>query len=128
MSRVLLIEADYPLAQTAKQYLRSQGHSVRWQPDPQSAVNSADKWHPDIIVLDLVLGSHNGVEFLYEFRSYPEWLTVPIIIYSSLSPQAMVGSEAALSDLTISAYLYKPDANLAVLSNAIAKHSATVTA
>ena len=128
MSRVLLIEADYPLAKSTKQYLRSQGHSVRWQADPQSAVNSADKWHPDIIVLDLVLGSHNGVEFLYEFRSYPEWLTVPIIIYSSLSPQALTGSEAALADLTISAYLYKPDANLAALANAIAKHSATVTA
>lgn len=125
MSRVLIIEADKLLAGNLKKYLERAGHLVSWRSDPQSAVNSADKHRPDVVILDLVLGGHNGVEFLYEFRSYPEWLTVPIIIYSGLPPEELSGTEPALAELTIGAYHYKPATSLQQLAASVDRLATT---
>ncbi len=119
MPRVLIIESDKLLAGNLRAYLEKLGHSVSWRCDPQSAVNSADKRRPDVVILDLVLAGHNGVEFLYEFRSYPEWLTVPIIIYSSVSPEDLSGAELAMADLTVGAYHHKPETSLAQLAASV---------
>jgi two-component system, OmpR family, response regulator len=128
MAHVLIVEPDHQLAKTVKKYLIAKGHTVSWRPDPQGAVNSADRNRPHVIILDLSLGSHNGVEFLYEFRSYPEWLTIPIIIYTNLSKHELAGLEDSLSELTVSAYLYKPKTSMAELTDSVQRLASAVPA
>lgn len=128
MARILLIEPDKQLAITIKKYLSRKKHQVDWQPDPQGAVNSADRRPPDAVILDLSLGKHNGVEFLYEFRSYPEWLTVPIILYTNLSAQELAGLEHSFDELTISAYHYKPATLVAQLAESVERVVSNVLA
>lgn len=108
MARVLLIEPDKIIAGNVRSVLRSQGHGVDWQADPQAAMDSADAIRPDIVITDLLLAGRSGVEFLYEFRSYPEWSEVPIIIYSSVSPEEFSASTVGLESLNVAAYHYKP--------------------
>lgn len=119
MARVLLIEPDRPLAQNIKKYMIARGHRVNWRPDPQGAVNNADRHSPNVVVLDLSLGSHNGVEFLYEFRSYPEWLTVPVILYTNLSGQELAGLEHSFTELGVATYHYKPATSLSQLADSV---------
>lgn len=128
MARVLLIEPDKPLAGSIKKYLSLRKHQVDWRPDPQGAVNSADRRPPNVVILDLSLGKHNGVEFLYEFRSYPEWLTVPIVIYTSLSPQELAGLEKSFEELNISAYHYKPSTTMDQLAKSVERAASAVPA
>jgi len=128
MARVLLIEPDKPLAGSIKKYLSLRKHQVDWRPDPQGAVNSADRRPPNVVILDLSLGKHNGVEFLYEFRSYPEWLTIPIIIYTSLSTQELAGSEKSFKELTIYSYHHKPSTTMAQLAKSVERAASTVPA
>jgi DNA-binding response OmpR family regulator len=74
MANILLIETDRLLAKNLSKYLTKFGHEVSWHVEPQAAMDSADQKCPDVIVLDLLLAnSRSGIEFLYEFRSYPEW-------------------------------------------------------
>lgn len=119
MSRVLLIEPDSVLASSVGRFLHIKKHQVVWKPDPQSAINAADRLHPEVVVLDLSLGSHNGIEFLYEFRSYPEWHNIPVILYNSHGQQEVEGLEEAFLELGVKAVLHKPLTTLAQLAEKI---------
>ncbi len=119
MARILFIEPDRLLGANAKKILKRSGHTVDWHVDPQAAMDSADAAHPDIIVLELLLAGRSGVEFLYEFRSYPEWAELPAIIYSNISAEEFNGASAGFKQLGVSAYYYKPVTPISELSKSI---------
>lgn len=115
MSRVLLIEPDRILARTYRQSLSRDGHDVVVCSTGQAAIEAADEQSPDVVVIELQLAGHNGVEFLYEFRSYKEWQDVPVIVHSVVAPRAFTGS-TAWKLLNVQEYLYKPKTRLSKLS------------
>lgn len=119
MPQILLIESDSILAKATIKALTSAGHEVTWHVDPQAATDSADKKSPDLVIIDLMLGGRSGVEFLYEFRSYPEWRVLPVIIYSSIEPEEFYQSSFGFSELGISHYHYKPTTSLAQLAESV---------
>lgn len=119
MPRVLLIETDYDLANNIGDYLRRDGHEVIWHKDPQAAIESADSLSPEIVVMDLILSTHSGVEFLYELRSYPEWQKLPVIIFGNVSEAELTASYQGLAHLDISAYHYKPITRLDELAQSV---------
>lgn len=116
---MLLIEPDRRLAGDYRQALEAAGHEVIWRATGQAAIESADRRTPDVIVLELQLKQHNGLEFLYELRSYREWQTVPVIV-QSLVPATVFDGAAAWAHLGIRAYLYKPESSLRQLLKALA--------
>ncbi len=119
MARILFIESDRILGGNAKRILKRAGHGVDWQVDPQAAMDSADARRPDIVILDLMLAGRSGVEFLYEFRSYPEWSDVPIIIYSNVPAEEFNATYVGFNELDIAAYHYKPMSSIAELASSI---------
>lgn len=119
MARILFIESDRLLGANAKQILKRAGHDVDWHVDPQAAMDSADAAHPDIIVLDLLLAGHSGIEFLYELRSYPEWAKLPVVIYSNVPAEEFSGAGIGAAALDIAAYYYKPTTPIGELSRSI---------
>ncbi len=121
MADVLLIEPDMILAGNIRDYLDLAGHKVHWRSSAQSAINSADETAPDVVVLELQLADHSGIEFLYEFRSYPEWQDVPIVILSSLEDTEISASSILLGPLEIVAYYHKQNTTLQQLGTAIEK-------
>src|SRR5438067_373225 len=119
MARILFIESDRILGANAKKILKRAGHSVDLHVDPQSAMDSADATPPDLIILDLLLAGRSGVEFLYEFRSYPEWAQLPAIIYSNVPPEDFNAAGMGFKQLGIAAYYYKPATSINELVRSI---------
>lgn len=119
MARILFIEPDRILGANAKAVMKRAGHSVDWHVDPQAAIDSADTTRPDIIVLDLLLAGRSGMEFLYEFRSYPEWINVPAIVYSNVLPEEFSSTNIGFDQLDITAYHYKPATSITELCRSI---------
>jgi len=110
---LLLIEPNILLADTYTQALRHAGFSITSVTGAQAAIMAADKQQPDLIILELYLPLHSGIEFLHEFRSYPEWQHVPIVVHSSLLPaKSVVAEEHLRRDLGVSEILYKPRTTL----------------
>lgn len=105
---VLLIEPDALLGDVYGTALERAGHTVAWARGGQQAVMLADSTTPDVVVLELQLPGHGGVEFLYEFRSYQEWQKVPIIFHTLAFDQHLT----ITPELGVVAYLYKPATNL----------------
>jgi DNA-binding response OmpR family regulator len=118
MARILLIEPNRILAKQYWRVLEDAGHEVIICLNGQMAIMAADEQTPDLVVLELQLKKHNGIEFLYEFRSYEEWQHVPVVVQTLVPEEAFRGA-AALPHLNISHYLYKPASNLQALVDAV---------
>lgn len=112
---VLIVEPDHLLGSVYKSAIQKAGYCAALAKDAQQAVKLADKTAPDVVVLELQLPGHSGVEFLYEFRSYPEWQSIPVVLHSFVSEQEIT----ALPHLNIADHLYKPAANLRRLVEAV---------
>ena len=119
MAKILILETDRVLAGNLRQYLRNSGHKAIWSATPQTAIEATDQQSPDVIVMDLLLGGHSGVEFLYELRSYPEWQNLPVIILSSLSSRNVQNPSTGLEQLNITQFFYKPDTKLNQVAAAV---------
>lgn len=62
-------------------------------------------WHPDLIILDLNLPRHDGIELLRKLRSTEELSRVPVVVLtSSDSPR----DRATATELGATRYLSKP--------------------
>ena len=112
MAEVLLIEPDIGLAKSYAIALGRAGHRATICTSAQSAINACDKKLPDVVLMELQIADHNGIEFLYEFRSYPEWQLIPVIVLSIVSPQEFGDKSVLREELGVSSYLYKPTASL----------------
>ena len=123
---VLLIEPDTVLANLYKQALERVGHKVMRVSSAQSGVTVSDIRTPDVVVMELQLATHSGVAFLYEFRSYHDWLHIPIVIHSVITPSHLAEFEEALRELHITKYLYKPHTSLAKLVSSVEQAHAPV--
>ncbi len=116
MANILLIEPDRVLAKTYHQALSGAGHTVAVAASAQAAISAADATQPDIVVLELQLIEHSGIEFLYEFRSYQDWQNIPVILQTQVPPGEFSASRQLLSQqFGIAAYLYKPYSTLSDL-------------
>lgn len=116
---ILLIEPDRLLAHTYQRALELDRHKVVASVSAQEAVHLSDQQKPEVVVLEMDLPRHNGVEFLYEFRSYPEWADVPVIIHSFVPPSELVAAATLENELGVVRILYKPATSLAQLRAAV---------
>lgn len=112
---ILLIEPDKILSQQVAEYLTQKGYEVQPVQSAQEAIVAADKRTPDIIIMELLLARHSGIEFLYEFRTYGEWQKVPVIVLSRVAQSDLNINQKAAEDLGISHILYKPQLKLSRL-------------
>jgi DNA-binding response OmpR family regulator len=118
---ILLLEPNRLLARQYIAYLEGEGNRVAWHQDAQGGIAAADSLKPDLVIAELLLAGHSGIEFLYEFRSYSDWLGLPVIVLSNVRRSSLSLPEGALEELGVAAFLYKPDLSLKRLGQIIAK-------
>ena len=122
---ILLVEPDKLLAQIYAATLKSGGHAVVCAATAQNAIHAADIGVPDLVILELQLVSHSGIEFLYEFRSYTDWQTIPVIILSLVPPVEFSDSrDLLMTELGVQGYHYKPRVSLAKLQRLVQGYAA----
>lgn len=120
MAHILLLEPDLMLARLYADALRLGKHTADITVTAQDAILQADARKPDVVLLELQLTAHSGIEFLYEFRSYTDWTDVPAIIVSTVPPAEFARSQRLLHNkLGVVAYHYKPRTNLQILRHAV---------
>jgi two-component system sensor histidine kinase/response regulator len=116
---LLLVEPDRLLAASIAQACERQAHTVTHVVSAQDAVHAADEHAPDVVVLELQMPRHNGVEFLYEFRSYPEWMHIPIVLHTRVPPSELTMAATLEHELGVAQVLYKPTTSLKQLCQAL---------
>lgn len=116
MRHVLLVEPDVSLAKAMGTFLSDCDFDVRICHTAQAAISQADSQPPEIVVLELSMPDHNGVEFLQEFRTYPDWIDIPVIIYSHVPLEDTGLTRVEWRKHGVHEYLYKPTVSLVELT------------
>ena len=117
MAHILLLEPTQILADVCQKALSMAGHTVVWRQTAEQGVTALDEHKIDIIVLEIQIPIHNGIEFLYEMRSYNDWLDIPVLLYTDVRKAPEF--DDALSRLKVAEWLYKPQTSLHSLVHAV---------
>jgi DNA-binding response OmpR family regulator len=101
--RILVIEDEQHIAEGIKLNLNMQGYGVRIAPDGVAGLDLWRQWHPDLIILDLMLPVIDGLTVLKTIRSEDEKLPVLILSAKGSAEDRVRGLRCGVDD-----YLAKP--------------------
>lgn len=92
-STIWLIEDEEDVAFLLRFLLERSGYNVERAEDGRQAMarieQSADSDKvPDLVLLDIMLPYHDGLEILARLRAQPEWEDVPVIMLTAKSREA----------------------------------------
>jgi DNA-binding response OmpR family regulator len=103
---LLLVEDDSSVAAMYALVLMEAGHDVRVSFDGRSALQSAKRRTPDLVLLDLRLPDLDGFTVIERLRELEEMATVPVVMLSNYRTREM--TERGV-ELGVMAYLLKTD-------------------
>ena len=67
-TRILLVDDEPAIVDTVRAYLEAEGYAVQTAADGPEALTLSRRFHPDLIVLDLMLPGLDGMEVLRRLR------------------------------------------------------------
>lgn len=100
--RILVIEDEAPIADAVAARLRSEGFDVRQAADGPSGVEQAERWEPDLVLLDLMLPGLDGLEVCRQIQRDRH---VPVLMLTARDDETdlVIGLAVGADD-----YLTKP--------------------
>jgi two-component system, OmpR family, alkaline phosphatase synthesis response regulator PhoP len=111
--KVLVVDDEEPILELLKYNLEKQGYEVKTASDGQIAVDIAKKFHPDLVLLDIMMPKMDGVEACRLLRAMPELANTFIVF---LTARAEEYSEVAAFDVGADDYILKPIKPRALMS------------
>lgn len=84
-TRILVVEDDSDIQQVLCVYLEYSGFEVQGVYDGQKAIDIIPVFHPDLLVLDLIMRPVNGWEVLHWLRRNPPSPPLPVVILTALN-------------------------------------------
>lgn len=109
---VLVVDDEPSMAFVLEHLMKAQGYHVMTAPDGTSALSSARKHHPDLVLLDLSQDDRCAYETCQTIRATSETSSTKIILISARSREIEIEKGLALG---ADAYLTKPFALDAVV-------------
>ncbi len=111
--KVLVVDDEEPILELLKYNLEKQGYEVRIASNGQEAVDIAKKFHPDLVLLDIMMPKMDGVETCRLLRANPDLQNTFIVF---LTARAEEYSEIAAFDVGADDYILKPIKPRALMS------------
>lgn len=87
-NKILLVEDDDALANVYLMRLEVEGFEVRRANNGEEALSAALDYHPDLILLDVMMPKIDGYEVLDILRHTPQTATTKIIVITALSQES----------------------------------------
>lgn len=81
--RVMIVDDDKELLEHYRLVLTSGGLQVRALDDPSRLLSELADFRPDILLMDVQMGQYDGPVLARMLRFQAEWLSLPIIFFSS---------------------------------------------
>jgi len=103
--RILIVDDDVDLLELLRGALENAGYFVRTETTGEAALELAGTFHPELILLDVMLPQTNGFSVCEQLRSLPASANTPIMLMTALSGDfpRLEGIESGCN-----AYLSKP--------------------
>ncbi len=86
--RILLVEDDDGLAGVYVMRLQAEGFDVRRVADGEDVLSSAQNYHPDLVLLDIMMPKLSGFDVLDILRNTPDTAHLKVIMLTALSQES----------------------------------------
>jgi DNA-binding response OmpR family regulator len=117
--RILLVEDDLGLAAAYRTRMEAEGFDVHHCPNGEEAMQQALEYHPDLILLDIMMPKISGFDVLDILRNTKETKHTKIIILTALSQPS---DKQRAKDLGADEFLVKSQAVIADVMKRIRFH------
>jgi len=117
--KILIIEDDRSLSSIYLSRFEMEGFDVRGVSDGDMAISEAINFHPDIILLDVMLPKISGFDVLDILRTTPDTLNIKIIMLSALGQP---GDKERAESLGADDYLVKSHVTIGDVVNRVRHH------
>ncbi|KPJ56880.1 hypothetical protein AMJ49_03655 [Parcubacteria bacterium DG_74_2] len=104
MKKILIVEDEKILAEMYKDKFEMAGFEVILSFDCQEGLEAAKKEKPDLILLDILLPTKNGISFLKGWKRDKEISSIPIVAFSNYDDPE---TKKEAFDLGVEEYLIK---------------------
>jgi DNA-binding response OmpR family regulator len=119
--RIMFVDDDPAIVGSVGELLREQGYSVRAVTDPRRAVEAFEDFAPDLVILDVLMPSVDGISLCLNLRRESD---VPVLFLSAKRepPDRVVGLRIGADD-----YMGKPFDNEELLARVGAREASART-
>ena len=116
MAEVLIVEDEADTREVLGKILERAGHVVRSAHDGREAVSQVTLNAPDVVVLDLLMPTMNGADFLETVRAYRRFRSLPVVVLTAVSSHPLLDQAR---DLGVHSVLLKTKATFEDIRQAI---------
>ncbi|HSX24279.1 MAG TPA: response regulator [Candidatus Saccharimonadales bacterium] len=117
--KILLVEDDDALASVYQVRLQAEGFDTKRVPNGEDALAVALEYHPDLILLDVMMPKVSGFDVLDILRNTPETTNVKVIMLTALSQDS---DKQRAESLGVDDYLVKSQVVIADVVDRIKSH------
>lgn len=117
--RILLVEDDDALATVYSTRLKAEGFDILRVANGEDALVSALQYHPDLVLLDVMMPKVSGFEVLDILRNTPETVNLKVIMLTALSQDS---DKKRAEELGVDDYLVKSQVVIADVVERIKFH------
>lgn len=101
MAKIVFIEDEPALQKSLGDFLRGQGHEVFSALNGEEGLGMVREYHPDLILLDIVLPRMDGLEVLRALRADPATKDIAVVMLTNSE-----SSDAVQEAVTLGAKAY----------------------
>jgi len=94
---VLVIDDNADTLHLFERYLNNLGYTFIGTPNPEEAIELADRYSPSLILLDVMLPGVDGWELLARLREHPNICRIPVVV-STILPQEQLALALGAAD------------------------------
>lgn len=117
--RILLVEDDDSLAAVYTTRLEAEGFAIQRVPNGEDALAAAMNFHPDLILLDVMMPKVSGFDVLDILRNSPETANMKVIMLTALSQES---DKQRATELGVDDYMVKSQVVIADVVDRIKHH------
>lgn len=104
--RVLMVEDEEDVAFILRFLLERHGYAVEHAADGRIALDRIDRGDPpDLVLMDLMLPYHDGLELVEHLRRQADWHAVPVLMLTAKAREADI---VRALELGVDDYVTKP--------------------
>jgi two-component system alkaline phosphatase synthesis response regulator PhoP len=111
--KVLVVDDEESIRELLTYNLEKEGYEVKVAPNGQVGVETAKKFRPDVVLLDIMMPIMDGVEACRQLRAMPELVNTYIVFLTARSEEY---SEVAAFNVGADDYITKPIKPRALMS------------
>lgn len=117
--RILMVEDDDALASVYMVRLQAEGFDVKRVANGEEALASTREYHPDLVLLDVMMPKVSGFDVLDILRNTPETASLKVIMLTALSQES---DKQRAIELGVDDYLVKSQVVIADVIDKIKQH------